>query len=147
MRLFLLLMIAGGFYIHSEMNDPSSEIGQSAHQIWNEIQAADATRGPDGGGNWNLDYASTAAGRPNTMDWAARGGSSVGSAPDPIPMFGRTDDLAFAKKAASEAYDHYMYYLENYGENNSRAREARQEYLNAKYHYDAIAARSARSGR
>ena len=142
MRLIILIALGfGGFHVLGEMDDPNSEIGQAAHELIHELRTAAES---SGGGAWDLDYASTAASRPNTMDYAARGGSSVGSAPDPWPQFGRTNSLEKAYKAYRETYDHYQYFLSNYGPNNSRTQESRQEYLNAKYHYDALANRAHR---
>jgi len=127
----LLLTIAAGHFVIQQLNDPTSDFSSTAQQVWSDIQSASDS--------WDGDYASTSAGRPNTSDWAARGGSSFGQAPNPQPMFGQTNDLALAKKQMDEAYRWYTLELKTFGENANNTQRARQDYLNAKYHYDALA--------
>lgn len=140
--LILLLAVGTGTFLYNEMNDSSSDFGQTAHQFMNEIQDEIES----GGGSWSGNYASTAAGRPNTSNWAARGGSSVGTAPDPQPRFGGADTLSAARKAVNDAYDKFVSLMNTYGSNSSSANQAYQEYLNAKYHYDALANQIRRNG-
>ena len=141
--LIILLAIGTGIYVNNEMDDPSSDLGNTAQQIMSDFQSGFDS----GNGNWSGDYESSNAGRPNTMNWAARGGSSVGSAPSPQPRWGRSNDLAAARKAADDAYSRYEWQLRNYGANSSATQQARQEYLNAKYHYDALANNAHQYGR
>ena len=136
MKLIALILVAAAApFVIQQLNDPSSDFGSTAQQVWSDIQNAGSSVGGYGSG----DYDCSNAGRPNPSDWAARGGSSVGDSPYTQPLFGHTSDLSQAKAQMDEAYNWYRYELETFGEGASRVQRARQDYLNAKYHYDSLA--------
>ena len=131
----LLIAIVSGHYLIQQVTDPSSDIRQTAEQIWSDAQSRTGTME----GSWSSDYDCSNAGRPNPSDWAARGGSGVGDAPKPQPLFGRASDLPTAKRQMDKAEEWYEYVLETTGHGAPSTQQARQEYLDAKYHYDALA--------
>lgn len=134
--LFLLILIAGGIYVHHEMNEPSSPLRQNVMEFMNEIQNGQPGGHP--GGAVEIDYASTAAGRPSLIGYEARATGEVGERPEPVQQWGRTKDLSTAYDEYRRAYSAYMDAMAAYGEFDARTRAALEEYYQAKYQYDAL---------
>ncbi len=140
MKILLLLAIGTGHYVFTQMNNPSSDLSRTAQQIVSDFQNEFDS------GNGGGDYESSNYGRPNTMDWAARGGSSVGSPPNLQPVFGGTDELVVAKREMDDAYASYEYMLKTYGATSYDTQVARRQYIDAKFQYDALTDQVHRNG-